>query len=141
MAQKRQLKSTVRRVQLLEAAKLCFKSKGYEETTIRDIAAEAGSSLGLSYNYFPDKSSYALAIYNGLASRMQDFVIDLAPGTIGERFSKTMKFKIELLEKEREVLLGLLPVALNPKRREGVMGEAAEWIRVERHRHCRRALR
>ena len=44
-----------RRNQILEAAVTCFARKGFERTTMADIAAEAGVSDTLAYRYFSGK--------------------------------------------------------------------------------------
>lgn len=44
-----------RRDQILAAAEVCFARKGLRETTMQDIASEAGVSYGVLYNYFPSK--------------------------------------------------------------------------------------
>lgn len=44
-----------RKQEILEAALRVFARKGYEKTSISDIAAEIGISQGLCYRYFPSK--------------------------------------------------------------------------------------
>lgn len=44
-----------RRQQILEAAVACFARKGFDKTTMVDIAAEAGVSDTLAYRYFSNK--------------------------------------------------------------------------------------
>ncbi len=46
-----------RKHQLLEAAARLFSTKGYSNTRIADICAEAGVAKGLMYWYFPTKQS------------------------------------------------------------------------------------
>src|ERR671920_2372972 len=43
------------RERILEAALRLFAERGYEATTMRDVAREAGASLGLAYRYFASK--------------------------------------------------------------------------------------
>jgi len=45
----------VRRAQIVEAAKRRFREAGFHTTTMTDIAAQAGVSVGLLYRYFPSK--------------------------------------------------------------------------------------
>jgi AcrR family transcriptional regulator len=45
----------VRRGQILDAAIACFARNGFHQTTMSDIAREAGISPGLTYRYFPSK--------------------------------------------------------------------------------------
>jgi AcrR family transcriptional regulator len=44
-----------RRGEILDAAVACFARQGFHETTMADIAREAGVSPGLIYRYFPSK--------------------------------------------------------------------------------------
>ena len=52
----------VRRAQLLDAAKICFRERGFHATRMADIAERAGLSVGLVYRYFPGKQSVIEAI-------------------------------------------------------------------------------
>ncbi|OBR92945.1 HTH-type transcriptional regulator AcrR [Clostridium ragsdalei P11] len=51
--QKRALET---RKKLITAAEQLFNKKGFYDTTSKDIAKEAGVSIGIFYNYFKDKS-------------------------------------------------------------------------------------
>lgn len=44
-----------RRQQVLDAAYSCFAQRGFHETTMQDIAQEAGVSYGVVYHYFDSK--------------------------------------------------------------------------------------
>ena len=44
--------------QILLAASEVFKSKGYEQATLKDIVEEAGMSRGWIYLYFKDKINH-----------------------------------------------------------------------------------
>lgn len=48
--------------QILQAALQCFLAKGFHQTSMRDIAQEAGVSLGNLYNHFPGKEAIILAV-------------------------------------------------------------------------------
>lgn len=48
--------------QILQAALQCFLEKGFHQTSMRDIAQEAGVSLGNLYNHFPGKEAIILAV-------------------------------------------------------------------------------
>jgi AcrR family transcriptional regulator len=52
----------VRRSQILEAAKRCFRSLGFQASTVDRIAAEAKVSVGLLYRFFASKSAIVEAI-------------------------------------------------------------------------------
>ncbi len=46
---------TARRARVLEVATRLFAERGYEATSVNDVAADAEVSVGALYKYFPDK--------------------------------------------------------------------------------------
>jgi len=48
------------RRKIYEAAMAMFREKGFEQTTMRDIAAKAGVALGGAYYYFSSKEAIVL---------------------------------------------------------------------------------
>ncbi len=65
-----------RREEILAAAKRLFLEKGYEEATMRRIAAEVGVSAAALYGYFPDKDAILRAIaevaFGELLARLEE---------------------------------------------------------------------
>jgi TetR/AcrR family transcriptional repressor of uid operon len=51
-----------RRLQILEAARACFRERGFRQTTIEEICAEARISPGALYRYFDSKADIVAAI-------------------------------------------------------------------------------
>lgn len=51
-----------RRRQIIEAALRCFTRKGFHQTSMQEICAEADLSAGALYRYFPSKSELIVAI-------------------------------------------------------------------------------
>ena len=51
-----------RRRQILEAAVACFAQTGFHQTSMHDISAEAGISVGLIYRYFKNKEEVISAL-------------------------------------------------------------------------------
>ena len=47
---------------LLEAAAGCFVEKGYDATTMTEVAARAGAAIGSLYQFFPTKEALAHAL-------------------------------------------------------------------------------
>ncbi|WP_230474766.1 TetR/AcrR family transcriptional regulator [Dyella monticola] len=47
---------------LLDAAGACFVEKGYEGTTMTEVAARAGAAIGSLYQFFPTKEALARAL-------------------------------------------------------------------------------
>ena len=60
------------RAALLEAAEVVFTTAGYSQTTIADVAGEAGVSLGTVYQYFRDKSDLVAAVVERRVGEMLD---------------------------------------------------------------------
>jgi TetR/AcrR family transcriptional regulator, repressor for uid operon len=54
-----------RRCQILDAAVVCFAKRGFHQTSMHDISAEAGISVGLIYRYFENKE----AVISAMADR------------------------------------------------------------------------
>src|ERR1700757_811190 len=54
-----------RRAQILDAALVCFAHRGFHQTSMHDISAEAGISVGLIYRYFANKE----AVISAMADR------------------------------------------------------------------------
>ncbi|MFL6528473.1 MAG: TetR/AcrR family transcriptional regulator [Chthoniobacterales bacterium] len=54
--------STDRRGQILQAAVGCFAKRGFHQTSMHDISAEAGISVGLIYRYFANKEAVIAAM-------------------------------------------------------------------------------
>lgn len=51
-----------RRAQILGAAMICFAKRGFHQTSMHDISAEAGISVGLIYRYFENKDAVISAM-------------------------------------------------------------------------------
>lgn len=73
----------VRRAQILEAAERCFRTLGFQASTVDRIAAEAQVSVGLLYRFFESKSAIIEAIILGDVQRQlehADRAIERATG-------------------------------------------------------------
>jgi AcrR family transcriptional regulator len=62
-----------RRTQILDAAIICFAKRGFHLTSMHDISAEAGISVGLIYRYFENKE----AVIGTMAERHKKQIQDL----------------------------------------------------------------
>jgi AcrR family transcriptional regulator len=73
-----------RQEELLAAAQRCFLAQGYDRTTMREIAAEAGVSTGAIYTYFGTKAEILQALCAQQASAevrdLQATLAALPPG-------------------------------------------------------------
>src|SRR5262252_6350785 len=55
------------RDRIYNAALTLFRQRGFDATTMRDVAAAAGMSLGAAYHYFPSKDAIVLAYYDHIS--------------------------------------------------------------------------
>jgi AcrR family transcriptional regulator len=62
---------------LLDAGAALFVEKGYEATTMTEIAARAGAAIGSLYQFFPSKEAIAQALFSRYAERATALLDDL----------------------------------------------------------------
>lgn len=70
-----------RRQTILKAAVGAFIGRGYQLTTIDDIATRAGLSVGAIYRYFPSKSAIMLALMEERLGRAPELLQRLTAGS------------------------------------------------------------
>ena len=85
-----------RRMQILEAAVKVFPEKGYQKTTIQDIAREAGISTSAIYQYFSGKEDLFLALTERIS--FLDFVEDISVRLKAEKVIDIEDLRQTLLE-------------------------------------------
>ncbi len=67
---KKKASAETRKAQIIDAAMQCFQHKGYENTTMDDIAAKYGLSKGSIYFYYPSKRDILIAVFDHLILKM-----------------------------------------------------------------------
>src|SRR4051812_23729555 len=69
-----------RRLQILDAARACFRRNGFHMTSMQDVIAEAGLSVGAVYRYFRSKNELIAAIaeqYSGeISAALGELIAD-----------------------------------------------------------------
>jgi TetR/AcrR family transcriptional regulator, regulator of cefoperazone and chloramphenicol sensitivity len=95
-----------RELSLTAAATKLFASKGFEATTTREIAVDAGCSEGLIHRYFGGKDGLLLAIVRDRASHeAEDFRHTAWPAaTIEEELVQLVEWEMERAWSDREFL-------------------------------------
>ena len=131
---KRTRKGEQARQRILESVLYLFGYKGYEETTMREIAVEAGYSPGLTYRYFTSKEELVLGLYQNLCAELDTYTRDLPPSSLSELFHATVTKQLELMIPHREALSALFCTALNPRSNVGVFGKNTAAIRLRARR-------
>jgi AcrR family transcriptional regulator len=100
------------RKRLYDAAIRLISERGYDETTLRDVAEAAGVSVGLLYRYFPSKRSVVLALYEELSADYAREAGTMAPGKWRDRFLFALKTSLRVLRPHRRALSALVPVLI-----------------------------
>lgn len=98
------------RARLYSIAMRLIAERGYEATTLRDIAREAGVSVGLLYRYFPNKQAVVIALYDELSADYARQAETMQSGKWRDRFLFALKTSLEVLEPHRVALRALTPV-------------------------------
>lgn len=60
------------RTRILREARLAFTTRGYENTTNREISAGAGITAAAIYHYFPSKVDLFVAVYDDVQAKVYD---------------------------------------------------------------------
>jgi AcrR family transcriptional regulator len=106
---------TQKREKILKAAGKVFAAKGYEHSSIRDIALEAKVADGTIYNYFKNKEDLMHSLIAGLISSLgsaESEALGLNAKTSLE--ARTLK-RMERLQKSYEEVAAVLPVILGAR--------------------------
>lgn len=110
-------KAQITERKILDAALNMFQAKGFEEATMRDIAAAAGVATGAAYYYYPSKDAIVLAFYERSCVEMQPRIEAAAaesPCKLEERLKALISAKLEYFAPYRGVLRALLKNGADP---------------------------
>ena len=101
---------------IVDTALRLFLSQGYEATTMRVIAAEAGVSVGNAYYYFPSKQHLVQAYYShsqelhGAAARVPlDTETDFEPRLLG-----VLRARLDSMQSEKDFATAFFRYAADP---------------------------
>jgi AcrR family transcriptional regulator len=120
---------TAARQRLYETAIGLMAKQGYEDTTLRDVARDAGVSVGLLYRYFPSKRAIIIALYDELSAGYAHQAAAMPRGRWRDRFMFALTISLDVLKPHRAALRALTPVLVgNPD--EGVFAEGAAFSRL-----------
>jgi AcrR family transcriptional regulator len=120
---------TAARDRLYATATQLIAARGYEATTLRDIAKEAGVSVGLLYRYFPSKQAVVIALYDELSSKYAQRGAGMPPGRWRDRFLFALKTSLQVLEPHQMALRALTPVMVGDPE-EGIFSASTAFSRL-----------
>lgn len=102
---------------ILDGALNLFRTKGFEEATMRDIAAVAGVAIGAAYYYYPSKDAIVLAFYQRSCIEMQPQIeeaVAKSTGNLEDRLKALIHVKLKYFAPYRGVLRALLKNGADP---------------------------
>ena len=104
------------RDRILSAALTLFRERGFDEASMREIAAAAGVAIGAAYYYFDSKEALVMAFYHQVNAAMREPIeAALARKTdLKSRLRVVIDVKLEYFRPNRKFLGALLRHAADP---------------------------
>lgn len=104
------------RERILEAALQLFREKGFDETTMRDVAAAAEMSTGAAYYYFRSKEELVMALYVRSAEEKRTFLPDAiaASGDLKKRLRAVIDANFQQFADHRRLFRALARIGMDP---------------------------
>jgi AcrR family transcriptional regulator len=125
-------KSPETRASILSHAIRRFREKGFDATTMRDVAEAAGVAIGAAYYYFPSKEAIVQAYYDEVqsehASRV-DAALAERNLDLEERLRIAFHTKFDILAHDRKLLGALFRYSGDPDHPLSVFGPGSGPIR------------
>jgi AcrR family transcriptional regulator len=130
------------RRKIYDAALELFREKGFDETTMRDIAAKAGVALGGAYYYFSSKEAIVLAFYREMQESSNELVVDALEGQrkLKDRVRCVVEQRLQLLEPNRKFCAALFRHAPDGADPLSPFSEESRLIREGAIEHMRIAI-
>ncbi len=119
------------RAKILDTALTLFRKKGFDATTMREVAKEADLSLGAAYHYFPSKQAIVLAYYETRQEKHRELARAAYADstTLRERVRGALMTGLELVQRDRAVLTALARSAIDPSDPVSAFSEETKPIR------------
>ena len=117
------------RERLYATALQLIAARGYEATTLRNIANKAGVSVGLLYRYFPSKQAVVIALYDELSSDYARRAAEMPSGRWRDRFIFALRTSLDVLEPHQMALRALTPVLVGDPD-EGIFSSSTAFSRL-----------
>ncbi len=131
LVEARETKGSETKRHILDTALGMFREQGFDETTMRAIAAKAGLSIGAAYHYFPSKESFILAYYERVhwehERRLQGALTPDAD--LRARLGAAIHTKLDIMAEDRKMLGALLRYLGNPNHPLSIFAPELKGIR------------
>jgi AcrR family transcriptional regulator len=141
LAEVKPSKGEATRQHVFESALKLFRRRGFERTTMRDIAEAAGLSLGAAYHHFRSKDELVLAYYEWMQAEHESLAQAACPpaADLRTKLSTLLRTKLDLLGRDRKLLAALFgnlgdvshPLSVFSKRTTGIRERSvAQFVAV-----------
>lgn len=117
------------RARLLDAARTLFDRQGFDETSLRDVAAEAGVAVGTVFVHFADKAELLhAALFEDLEKTLDQSLAKIPRGPLAKRMGFVADAVFDYYERRPELSRTLL--------RESLFA-GGEWAKRFQAQHAR----
>jgi len=118
---------------ILNAAIRLFRERGFDETTMREVASEVGVALGLAYYYFPSKEALVMAYYERVQREHRIVAQQNLPHTraLRDRLAMLLNTKLDILKDDRKLLGALFRYTGSPDHPLSFLGKNTAPLRAD----------
>jgi len=134
-------KGELTRNTILERALQSFRDKGFEATTMRDVANQAGVALGAAYYYFDSKDAIVMGFYERAQEHLAPLLDQSLSNAKGlhDRLRAVIQVKLDYFAADRK-LMGALSAHIDPHHPLSPFSEETRSIRDQDIRFFSRAV-
>ena len=130
------------RAKIFTAALARFRKRGFEATTMREVAEDAGVALGAAYYYFPSKDAIVLAYFDETqrmtAQRMAETFAET--DDVRERLGAAFHARLDVLARDRKLLSAIFHSIADPAKDISIFGKKTKRVRDDSIRLFGRAV-
>jgi AcrR family transcriptional regulator len=130
------------RNKILDTALALFRERGFNVTTMRDVAGEAGVATGAAYYYFRSKEDLVMAFYLRTSEEAREPFEEALRSTkdLRKRLGAMIDIKFEQFGEQRELMTALLKAGVDPRDPLSPFGKDTKPLRDETIQWYARAL-
>ncbi len=130
------------RDRILDAALRLFRERGFEQTTMRDVAAEAGVATGAAYYYYRSKEDLVMAFYLRTDEEAGETFAKIVSSSkeLKKRIRGMIDARFAQFAEHRSLLAALLKAGVDPRAPLSPFGSETREVREESIAWYARAL-
>jgi AcrR family transcriptional regulator len=119
---------------ILANALRLFRTKGFDDTKMREIATDADAALGAAYYYFPSKEAIVQAYYETVQSEHEQRVrsaLSVPRTKLRDRLGLVFHSKLDILRDDRKLLGTIFRYTGEPDHPLSVLGPTTRGSRAQ----------